>query len=132
MFSDTRGPAALQQHLASPAAGSLSLSGLAPSLTGTTGIAPDAGTLVFSGHVPTLTVSQLAVSAEPGVGTLTLSGLAPGLSIPTLLPTGALLFTGHVPDVVEATPNISAGPGHSSAHIGLHGTRRLTGHMKIL
>lgn len=82
-----------------PTAGSLALTGTAPSVSasGSSTLAPTAGALAFTGSSPTLTLTV----AAPGVGALTFTGVAPTLSLGTIRgPTaGSLTLTGTAPTI---------------------------------
>jgi hypothetical protein len=74
---------------------------------------PGAGSLTLTGYAPTVTAQQ-SRTASPGVGSLTLTGFAPTVSVgtsATALPgTGALVLTGYAPSVSVPT-SVSVTPG---------------------
>lgn len=61
-----------------PGAGSLTLTGYAPTVTATSNatVTPGAGALVLTGYAPTVTVPT-SVTVTPGTGSLTITGYAP-------------------------------------------------------
>jgi hypothetical protein len=77
-----------------PASGSLTLTGVAPSLALAIGVA--AGSLAFTGQAPSVVTN---VARSPGAGTLTLTGQTPTVqtNIGRTPGAGTLTFTGQVP-----------------------------------
>lgn len=85
-----------------PGVGALTLTGVAPtvSVTSTATVTPTVGTLTLSGVAPTV---RLTLRRQPGVGTLTLTGLAPTVQLAgtaTVTPSvGTITLTGVAPTV---------------------------------
>lgn len=85
-------------------AGSVTLQGFAPTVAQSQSVDPGAGPLTISGFAPA--VSQSASGAvAPDAGAVTLTGYAPSIAQPqTAAPgAGALTFTGYAPDVQQAS-----------------------------
>lgn len=96
-------PSVTQQINSNPVAGALSMAGVAPVLTAPNAIAPLVGSISLSGIAPLVT-QQLSIA--PSAGTMTMTGAAPSLSAPTTItPTvGALAFTGIAPSLELGVP----------------------------
>ena len=67
-------------------------------------VQPGGGALVLTGHPPTLTVTQVAITATPGAAELTLTGHPPALTLTQLAIVVApgvaeLTLTGYPPTV---------------------------------
>lgn len=106
-------------HLATPGVGSLTLTGLAPTVTASNHklATPGVGSLSLTGLAPTVSVASAgsSYSGTPGVGSLTLTGLAPSALAPRLVTpgVGALLISDEVslPPTVTATAHRLVVPG---------------------
>ena len=103
-------PSLFQQFFTTAGAGTLALTGYAPSVTigGSVSRTPTQGALSLTGLAPTVSVSG-NVALTPGAGSLSLSGLAPGLSLGLpAIGAGTLTLTGYAPTVTisgqTATP----------------------------
>lgn len=96
-----------------PGAGTLSITGLAPTVvqSNNQAVAPGAGILAITGLAPSVTQSN-NISAAPGTGTLTITGFAPTISQPQTAAPGAgtLTITGFAPSVTQAI-NQAVNPG---------------------
>lgn len=92
-----------------PDTGALTFTGLAPSLLTNYAPAPGAGALTLAGLSPSLLVATIT---QPGTGALTLAGLAPSLLIAQILQpsAGALVLSGLAP-TAAVSDNRSAAPG---------------------
>lgn len=93
----------------SPGVGSLIVTGHAPTIvqTANQAVAPGVGSLLIAGHVPTIAQSNNQVIA-PGTASLTITGYAPTISqvagSQTIQPgVGAIVITGYAPTVVQAS-----------------------------
>lgn len=106
----------------SPGAGSLALTGYAPSASASASVAPAAQSLVMTGYAPS--VSAHATIA-PAAGAVALIGYAPGVSADAVASpsVGALTITGFAP-VVEAS---AAAAAAASAIYQFFRTRRRRG-----
>lgn len=95
-------PTLAQPHGVVPAAGAIALSGAAPTVAQPHGVTPASGALALSGSAPTLaqTANQ---SVTPGVGALTLAGYAPTLAQPHGVQpaAGALTLTAYAPALAQ-------------------------------
>jgi hypothetical protein len=80
--------------VASPATGTLSLTGAEPQIVFQGQSRPDAAALTLTGHAPALV---LAFVASPATGQLSLTGAAPALSLTVPVGAGTLTFTGTIP-----------------------------------
>lgn len=105
-----------------PPAGSLTLTGLIPTVTATANqlIQPPVGTLTLTGFAPTvLTPVTIPVPA----GSLSLTGFAPVVSVGAAVtvspPAGSLTLTGNVPTVVVSDNQLVAVPAGSLGLTGL-------------
>lgn len=92
---------------AEPGAGSLTLTGAAPSVAASASVAPAAGTLSLSGQTPSVAGHY---TAEPAAQALALSGAAPTISaaVSVTPDAGALSLAGQAPSVAAA---VVAAPG---------------------
>lgn len=87
-----------------PGAGSLTLTGYAPTVTATQSAtaSPGAGSLTLTGFAPTISTTQGA-NVTPGTGALVITGYAPTVTVPTSVTvtpgTGSLTITGYAPTV---------------------------------
>jgi hypothetical protein len=81
-----------------PECGALGLTGYEPTILGSNAYSPDVVALTWAGYVPAL---QTAYRLEPGVVALALGGLAPDVpvTIPALPTTGSLALAGLAPDL---------------------------------
>jgi hypothetical protein len=106
--------------LAEPGAGTVTITGYAPTAEGDTGtsvnVTPPAGTITLAGLAPTFAASDHQ-TAEPGAGAVTITGLAPtftaGDDKTATPPAGAVTITGLAPtftagDAVVSTPPAGA------------------------
>ena len=82
-----------------PATGSVILTGLAPTVSTPVTVTPSTGSLALTGFAPTVSTP---VTVTPVTGVLVLSGFAPTVATPvTVVPeTGVLVITGFAPGVV--------------------------------
>lgn len=90
-----------------PGAGSLALSGKAPTVLFTTTLTPGAQALAISGKTPVVGVS---LTLLPGAGALAISGKSPVLVFTNTLTPGAqaLALSGKSPAVVYTFPSVSS------------------------
>lgn len=88
-----------------PGAGSLAITGYAPTVAQTTNqsVTPGTGTLTITGYAPTISQPQ---TAAPGVGTLTITGYAPTVTQAVNQAVnpgvGALTISGYAPAVTQS------------------------------
>lgn len=105
-------PTRITTESISPGVGSMALAGFAPAAsinsTAVT-VSPNVGSLALTGLAPT--ASLAGVSISPGAGSLAVTGYAPGIGFDGP-PTGALTLTGFAPTVINGlSPNIIPGVG---------------------
>ena len=96
---------------ASPGAGSILLTGAAPILAAGASLTPAAGLVAFSGFIPSVSTAA-NVSALPGAGLIALTGLAPTITAGANSTPGAGLIgiAGAAP-TVTASASLAAGLG---------------------
>ena len=96
---------------ATPGAGSLTLTGQAPSVSASASVSPGVASLTITGYAPTVVAGSDATAA-PGTGSLTLTGLAPTVAASsTAAPgVGGLTLAGNAP-TVTASAVVSPAPG---------------------
>lgn len=101
-----------------PDAGSITITGYAPTVSQPIAVGPAVGSIVLTGYAPT--VAQ-AVAVNPGAGAITITGYAPSISQPQAVnpDAGTLTLTGYAPVVTQGA-NQSADPEA--------GSLTLTGH----
>lgn len=107
-------PTVNEAHNVSVGSGSLTLTGYAPTVTEGTGshtVTPDSGALTLTGYAPTVTKTENH-DITVGSGSLTLTGYAPSLgeSPNITVGSGSLTLTGYAPTVNESH-NVSVGSG---------------------
>jgi len=101
-----------------PAAGSLVLTGYAPTVASPIYQTPGVGALAFTGYAPSVSISQSRTIA-PGVASLSLTGYAPSVGVSQLHAiapgAGSLSISGHAPtitiqvyDDLSVTPEVGA------------------------
>lgn len=99
-----------------PGAGSLTLTGFAPTVTATSNatVTPGAGSLTLTGLAPTVSATQ-SQTVTPGTGALVITGYAPTVTVPTSVTvepgTGGLTITGYAPTVDNGEASGSKGGG---------------------
>lgn len=93
-------PSIAQPHGVTPGVGALTITGYAPTVEQVSGVQPGVGTLTLSGHAPTVTQPH---GVTPGVGALTLTGHAPVVTqVANIAPAvGSLAFTGYAPTIAQ-------------------------------
>jgi len=98
-------PTILTPRTVAPAAGALTLSGQAPTVLMPRTVTPAAGAATLTGFAPTITVSAGTV-VQPGLGALTATGLAPTILTPRVLTpaAGTLTLAGLAATIV--TPRV--------------------------
>ena len=94
-------PSLISPQSITPAAGGLSITGLASALSTAFSLTPDVGTLSIQGYAPSLAQN---FSISPDTGALSLLGSAPGLIQGFLLTpdTGSLALSGYAPSLGTA------------------------------
>ncbi len=106
-------PTIAQPHAVSPGVGSLALTGYAPTIAQPHAVSPGVGSLAISGYAPTIaqTANQAVV---PGVGALAITGYAPSLAQTAnqgVNPgVGSLTLTGYAPTIGQ-TNGATVSPG---------------------
>jgi hypothetical protein len=89
-----------------PGAGSLTLTGFAPTVTAqqNVSVSPGIDTLVLTGLAPTVSATQ-SQTVTPGVGSIVLTGYPPTVTVPNdatvATGLGSLTITGYAPSVVS-------------------------------
>ena len=88
---------------ATPGAGSLTLTGQAPSVSASASVSPGVASLTITGYAPTVSAGSDATAA-PGAGSLALTGLAPTVSASASVApaAGAVVITGQSPTVAAS------------------------------
>ncbi|KWT94678.1 MULTISPECIES: hypothetical protein [unclassified Variovorax] len=94
-------PTIAQPKSLAPGAGALALTGFAPTIGQPHSLAPGAVALTLTGHAPT--VSQ-SLSVQPGAGSLALTGYAPSIGQPHgVAPgSGSIAIMGYAPTVTQS------------------------------
>ena len=82
-------------------AGSLTLTGFAPTVSTPRTISVPAGSLTLTGYAPTVTGGSSGTTVSVPAGSLTLTGFSPTVSVSAVIaiPAGALTLTGFAPSV---------------------------------
>jgi len=99
-----------------PGAGSIALTGYAPTLAQTANVAlvPGAGSLAITGYAPAVTQGG-SQSVGPGVGSIAITGYAPTIAQPHAVApgVGSIALTGYAPTLAQ-TANQALTPGAGS------------------
>lgn len=92
-----------------PGAGSIVFTGYAPAVTVGNTVTPGAGVIVLTGYAPSVTTGTILT---PGAGSIVITGLAPSVTTGTTVSpgVGSIVITGYAPAV-----NAAAGPAQTGA-----------------
>ncbi|WP_162588321.1 hypothetical protein [Variovorax sp. RA8] len=98
-------PSIAQPHSATPGTGAIALTGFAPTIGQPHSAAPGAGAVGLTGYAPTISQPH---SAVPGAGAIAITGYAPTVTqsgAQNVAPgAGAIVLTGHAPTVTQGSP----------------------------
>ena len=94
-----------------PSSGSIVLTGHAPTIAAGTTLHPVAGAVTLSGHVPTIAAAG-NTTLNPAAGSVAITGHVPTIAAGLKLTpaAGSIVFTGHVPTVTPGTAAITLNP----------------------
>lgn len=97
-------PSIAQPHSATPGTGAIALTGFAPTVGQPHTAAPGAGAVALTGYAPTISQPH---SAVPGAGAIAITGYAPTVTqsgAQNVAPgAGAIVLSGHAPTVTQGT-----------------------------